>query len=167
MRHLVFLFSVFVLSIFSSCISDAITDDDLKVMVGDNVPLFEVEMLNGETFSTHKMIGDTYLIIFFSVTCTDCMRQLPEVDKAYRQLERSNAVIAISRAEPSATVETFWQENSFVLPVAAATDRRIYELFAVQGVPRLYFIDRQGKIIYMSDDKVTMRAEEIAKLLNN
>lgn len=166
MRHLFLQFSVIVLSLLCSCISDAITEDDIKVQVGDNVPSLEVEMLNGETFSTSQMIGHTYLIMFFSTTCKDCLRQLPEVDKAYRKLGRHNAIIAISRAEATDIVEPFWRQNAFVLPVASTTDRRIYELFALQGVPRLYFVNQRGQIIYMSDDKTTLSADEIIKFLN-
>lgn len=167
MRHSFVLISVFVLSMFCSCISDAITEDDSKVQVGDKVPVFEVEMLDGETFSISQMQGHSYLIIFFSTTCTDCQRQLPEVDKAYRQVGRSDVILAISRGESAAIVAPFWQENSFALPVAATTDRRIYNLFALQGVPRLYFVDKQGRIKYMTNDKTTMGADEIINLLSN
>lgn len=156
---------IFLFLLFSSCVSDVVTEDIERVKVGDMVPTFSVETLTGETFSSAGMSGKSYLIMFFSTTCPDCQRQLPEVNQAYQQLGRIDAVIAISRAEAAETVATFWHDHNLLLPVAVPSDRNVYELFATRGVPRLYFVDSRGTIASMSDDGQFLKCDQICSYL--
>jgi peroxiredoxin len=134
--------------LFIGCSS--IEDDETKerVAVGDRVPLFSVEMVkDGErsTFSTSHLTGET-VIVFFSVKCGDCQRDLPKLNQYYLKHKDDPGfqMIAISRAEGEELVAPFWEEYELKIPYSAQNDRRIYELFASSKVPRVYFVSAQG-----------------------
>lgn len=128
----------------------SIEDDEAKerVAVGDRVPLFSVEMVkDGErsTFSTSHLTGET-VIVFFSVKCGDCQRDLPKLNQYYLKHKDDPGfqMIAISRAEGEDLVVPFWEEYGLQIPYSAQNDRRIYELFASSIIPRVYFVSAQG-----------------------
>ena len=128
----------------------SIEDDETKerVAVGDRVPLFSVEMVkDGErsTFSTSHLTGET-VIVFFSVKCGDCQRDLPKLNQYYLKHKDDPGfqMIAISRAEGEELVVPFWEEYGLQIPYSAQNDRRIYELFASSIIPRVYFVSAQG-----------------------
>ena len=134
--------------LFIGCSS--IEDDETKerVAVGDRVPLFSVEMVkDGErsTFSTSHLTGET-VIVFFSVKCGDCQRDLPKLNQYYLKHKDDPGfqMIAISRAEGEELVVPFWEEYGLQIPYSAQNDRSIYELFASSKVPRVYFVSAQG-----------------------
>lgn len=134
--------------LFIGCSS--IEDDETKerVAVGDHVPLFSVEMVkDGErsTFSTSHLTGET-VIVFFSVKCGDCQRDLPKLNQYYLKHKDDPGfqMIAISRAEGEDLVVPFWEEYGLQIPYSAQNDRRIYELFASSIIPRVYFVSAQG-----------------------
>ena len=119
-----------------------------RVKVGDRVPSFTADVVdNGvhTTFSTAHLTGET-VIVFFSTLCSDCQRELPELNDYYlrHKDETGFQMIAISRAEGEDMVAPFWEEYDLQIPYSAQTDRRIYDLFASSIVPRVYFISAQG-----------------------
>ena len=130
----------------------SIEDDETKerVVVGDRVPLFSVEMVkDGErsTFSTAQLTGET-VIVFFNTTCPDCQRDLPKLNQYYlkHKADEGFQMVAISRAEGEDAVAAYWKDNGLQIPYSAQNDRRIYELFASSIIPRIYFVSAQGVV---------------------
>lgn len=128
----------------------SIEDDETKerVVVGDRVPLFSVEMVkDGErsTFSTAQLTGET-VIVFFNTTCPDCQRDLPKLNQYYlkHKADEGFQMVAISREEGEEDVAAYWKDNGLQIPYSAQNDRRIYELFASSIIPRIYFVSAQG-----------------------
>ncbi len=128
----------------------SIEDDETKerVVVGDRVPLFSVEMVkDGErsTFSTAQLTGET-VIVFFNTTCPDCQRDLPKLNQYYlkHKADEGFQMVAISREEGEEDVAAYWKDNGLQIPYFAQNDRRIYELFASSIIPRVYFVSAQG-----------------------
>ena len=128
----------------------SIEDDETKerVVVGDRVPLFSVEMVkDGErsTFSTAQLTGET-VIVFFNTTCPDCQRDLPKLNQYYlkHKVDEGFQMVAISREEGEEDVAAYWKDNGLQIPYSAQNDRRIYELFASSIIPRVYFVSAQG-----------------------
>ena len=125
-------------------------EDDVteRVHVGDRLPSFAVEMVTdglSSTFSTSHLTGET-VIVFFSVKCGDCKRELPELNDYYLRHKDDPGfqMIAISRAEGEDLVAPFWEEYGLQIPYSAQTDRHIYELFASSVIPRVYFVSAEG-----------------------
>ncbi len=119
------------------------------VLVGDKLPDFEALMYDGSTVKTSDLAGTTSLIIFFDTDCKDCRATLPEVERLYREIgigagdgsSEETRFVSISRGEDAETVAAYWGGNGLTLPFSATGDRKIYDLFATNTVPRVYISD--------------------------
>lgn len=110
---------------------------------GDALPEFSVTTTTGEIVTNRTFEGKEGYIVFFTTECEDCRRELPEMEKKYRELmagEDADKIvfICISRAEGAETVEKYWRDNGFTMPVAPQTDREVYDKFASSGIPRMF-----------------------------
>lgn len=127
----------------------AVSDDEPelveRVRVGDAVPSFTVEVVDGTRRSTfhaqRSTLQGTTVIVFFNTSCKDCQRDLPLLNQYYLQHkdEPDFQLVAISREEDEASVAAFWADNGLQMPYSAQTDRSIYNLFATSIIPRIYF----------------------------
>lgn len=116
--------------------------------VGDHLPSFSITMNDGRTLTTEDFIGKSSVIIFFNTSCTDCQRELPILNARYltEEPDTSTLWVCISREEGDASVQTFWKHHNISIPYSAQEDRRIYNLFAKSGIPRIFCADRKGII---------------------
>lgn len=144
--HILSLLILLCATLCVACFHEDADDYDV-VHVGDPVPHFVVTLTDGTTYDSSLRDGRGATIIFFSTTCSDCQRELPLLDARYRQGDYADQhVLCISREESPEAVATFWHDHDLTLPVAPQTDRRIYNLFATMGVPRIYTVNAQGII---------------------
>lgn len=159
------LFSILFISLFVSCIKQKLPE---RIQVGEQLPPFQVNTLNEETISNETLTGKSGLIVFFSTTCPDCHKQIPEIESAYKETSGEKTIIAIAREEATETVSRHWQEKEYTIPVAAPGNRDIYNLFDRghgSGVPLLIFFDKEGTVTDTADDKKFLKANEILKIL--
>lgn len=129
---------------FTGCVNER-EEPVWSLQVGDRLPEFEITLNNGDMVMTESLRGSESVIVFFNTSCGDCRRELPEIQKLYDECILQNRpirFICISREEGAASVAKFWNENHFTMPYSAQTDRRIYNLFASSGIPRLYEVDK-------------------------
>ena len=120
-----------------SCIKDKQTGNDLAV--GSRVPDFSVVMNDGSTISGASLRNGVSCIIFFYTGCPDCQKTLPAVQRIYDEYSGQGVSFAlISREESDDTISPYWQSNGYTMPYSAQSDRKVYELFAMTRVPRVY-----------------------------
>lgn len=129
-----------IIVICAACVTEK--DDPVwSLVVGDELPEFAVTLNDGETITTQGLRGKESVIIFFTTSCSDCQRELPEYQRWYDELRSESKEVnffCISREEGSASVEAYWQAHGFTMPYSAQPDRKVYNLFASSGVPRVY-----------------------------
>lgn len=126
-----------------------------NVQVGEKVPDFSVTMSDGTKVSNQDLIGYNSLIMFFNVECGDCKKELPIVNTFYKehQNDADFKVVCISREQTQLeSIPKFWQENNLVLPYSPQDTRTIYNIFAKNIIPRLYFCNKSGKVVSMFSD---------------
>lgn len=155
----VFLFAVL------SCVKDPAGK---RIQPGESLPAFSVTTLEGKTVSTSDLLGKPSVVVFFSTTCPDCHRQLPEIESAWFAADGNVNVLTIARDEDRETVSTFWSKKGFTMPCAAPGDRRVYDLFdrgSRSGVPLLFLCDTLGTVVRVADDTETISSNEIISIL--
>lgn len=140
------------------CVTDehhdeADADATSIVRVGDQLPDFSVEVIDGSSrtlFNIGNLEGMT-VIVFFHTGCVDCQRELPELNSYYlrHQKEPGFRMVAIAREESEESIADFWQQHNLSIPYSPQTDRRIYNLFATQYIPRVYICSAQGIVLWM------------------
>lgn len=134
-------------------------DTDL-VGVGDHLPSFSVEVVNGAdryTFSSDALTGPT-VIVFFNTSCSDCQRELPVLNDYYLQhrSEPGFQMVAIAREETEESIRAFWEAHELSIPYSPQSDRSVYNLFATITIPRVYFSSHTGLITWVGIEKFTL-----------
>jgi len=138
--------------------SDDSDDIENYVGVGDAIPQFTIHEDDGSTFDSSTLHGKKTALLFFNTGCSDCERELPVIEKAWRVLKDDPDVVfvTIARGQTVQDTETYWQEHQLTLPRFHDPKRAVFQLFANNYVPRLYLIDGEGRVQWMSIEKFNL-----------
>ncbi len=131
------------------CSAGCIRDDEPEekgLQAGESLPEFTVTLANGEVISNDGFNGRQGAILFFSLDCADCKRELPRMESAYRTKSAESSgddfiFLCISRDDSREAIENYWLDNDVTMPVAAESRKDIYSMFAESGVSRLYIVE--------------------------
>ncbi len=120
------------------------------VKVGDAVPQFTVEKLDGTQFNIAEHMGEVVWINFWATWCPPCREELTRVqsDIIDHFAGQDFTFIPISRGEDAETVKAFLEENGYGFVPGLDTDESVYGLFASQYIPRNFIIDQDGKVAF-------------------
>ena len=146
--------SLLVLFWLSSTATKAQSSENIDYLKeGDYIPEFSIPLGNGDTLSSVALKGKTIVVVFFATWCPPCLKELPHVQKEiwekYRDRENFRLLV-IGREHTLEDIIQFKQKNNYTFPCIADADRSIFSVFAKQNIPRMYLIDKEGKIIKMS-----------------
>jgi peroxiredoxin len=152
MKKFIFLFTFMMLAL-STIKSQEQEEDSDKVKTGDSMPAFTIVSDNGKQTSSSEFRGNVLLITMFATWCPSCQLEMAEIEKSlwpkFKDV-KGFALLAIGREHSDAELIEYNQTKGFTFPLYPDKDRKIFDLFAVQFIPRTYLINREGKIIYMT-----------------
>lgn len=129
----------------AGCVGDP--EPESRVSVGDPVPVFEVTLNDGSTFGRTQMAGKTTRLVFFNTDCADCRRELPLLQREADAAGPATQYVCIAREEDAETIAAYWADNALTMPWSPQPDRRVYSLFATSGIPRVYTIGPDLRIL--------------------
>lgn len=153
-----------VLTVLSGCIKERQTGADLKV--GDSLPDFEVMMNDGTVVTDGLLRESVSIVMFFHTSCPDCQQTLPQMQKVYDEYASKGVrIVLISRDESRQSIESFWQEKLLKMPYSAQNDRKVYEKFARERIPRGYVNEKGGTIRYIFTDNPNPTYDDIRSAL--
>jgi peroxiredoxin len=120
--------------------------------VGQQVPEIAWVTLDGQKFDAKTLSGKVVLINFFAIWCGPCMQEMPHLQKEVFQKFKDNnfVMVAIGREHNDTELKEFRKKREFTIPIAADPERKIYNRFATQYIPRSYVIAADGKIAFQS-----------------
>ena len=163
----VYIFLVLLL-VLCGCINDK-EPDGIEVKVGDYLPDFSVTMSNGEKIETGNLIGSVGLIMFFNTNCQDCRKELPVIQEVwdYYYGNKKVKIVLISREESQEEIKKYWEENNLSMNYSPQRNRYVYNLFAKTLIPRIYIYDKEGKVIFASDDSNLPTSQTLIKIIDS
>ncbi len=144
------------------------SEDPGHLKIDEPLPEFTLYTITGQNMCTADFLGKPSVIVFFSTTCPDCHKQLPEIQYSYNFNENIVNFIAIAREEDAIKVQTLWNQTGYTLPVSAPGTRTLYNLFdrdSGTGVPQLYITDKNGIVKAFASDKTLLYAKDINEIL--
>lgn len=124
-------------------------DENAIAKVGDPVPAFIVQMVDGTTVDIASLRGKVVVVNFWATWCPYCVAELKVVqEKMIDRLANDDLVfLAIAREEGLDKVLPFREQAGYTFPMGIDPDRSIFDRFAKNSIPRNYVIDRQGTIV--------------------
>lgn len=116
---------------------------------------FSLKDQYGNSHSLSEYKGKTVLLIFWATWCPDCLEELPDIERLYKeyQLEKNENIVILGINTPNREVETdvkgitaFMKKNNYTFPTLMDEDGKVFEAYDIRTYPTTYFIDRNGKI---------------------
>lgn len=120
--------------------------------VGHTAPTFSVQMTDGTSRSSDDLRGKVVVVNFFATWCGPCVLELPHLQRLYDKFRADSRfdMLVIGREETPESVQAFLREHEWNFPAAADPERKAFDRFADNGIPRVYVIDPDGKIAFQS-----------------
>lgn len=157
--------SVLVLSLALSSLAHAGLD------VGDAPPDLLGTSQHGEPVRVSDHRGKVVVVTFWASWCGYCLKEMPILEGLQRAVGRDRMeVVAINLEEPPRTYRAIMRQLEDVgLTMTHDRDGTIADAFGVEAVPRLFMIDKAGRLAYLhtgySEDSLPMIVEAANALL--
>lgn len=144
----ILLFSTFLLAQETKPAS-AVKPGNFLTEIGQQVPAFEVESIDGVSISNKDLEGKIVLLNFWATWCGPCIREFPELNEfASKQDPELFQVMAFARGEDKMKVEKFRANNDYGFTFVSDLDKSVYSNFAEKSIPRNVVINAKGEIIF-------------------
>ena len=118
---------------------------------------FTLTDLNGKSWTLKDLRGKVVLLNFWATWCPPCRKEMPDLEALYRRLKPQGFVILGISDEEAAKIEPFINQQGITYPVLLDPGRKVNELFQIQGIPKTFVYDREGKIVAQSIDMRTQK----------
>jgi peroxiredoxin len=82
---------------------------------------------------------------------------MPDLETLYERFESQGLVILGISDEESSKVEPFIRERKVTFPILLDAGRKVNEAFIVEGIPKSFVYDREGKLVAQSIDMRTQK----------
>ena len=125
--------------------------DDSKRQRAD----FTLSDLQGKSWHLRELKGKVVLVNFWATWCPPCRKEMPDLDALYQKFKDQGLVVLAIDDEEAAKVAPFITERKISYPVLLDPGRKVNEAFVVEGIPKSFVYDRDGKLVAQSIDMRT------------
>lgn len=140
-------------------------EDMQQVNIGGMAPNFELTTPDGKKLSLYDLRGHIVLLDFWASWCAPCLAEVPNLKAIYEKYHGKGLnILGVSLDEKETAWKSAierkgltWQHVSSLKGWKCPVAQR----FKVTGIPRMYIIDAQGKIIAQD-----LRGEKLAKKMD-
>lgn len=139
--------------------------------VGVSAVDFTLKDQYGRVHTLSKYRGKTVILIFWATWCPDCLEELADIEKLYKEYQKAKKedVIILGVNTPNREPETdidgitiFMEKNQYTFPTVMDRDGSIFEAYQILTYPTTYIIDPEGKI--KDCIKAVMHYEEMKRI---
>ncbi len=129
----------------------ALEADDAKREKAD----FSLTDLQGKTWHLRDLKGQVVLVNFWATWCPPCRKEMPDLQALYDKYYDQGFVVLSISDEDAAKVSPFIAERRITYPVLLDPGRKVNDAFVVEGIPKSFVYDREGKLVAQSIDMRT------------
>lgn len=117
--------------------------------VGDPIPGFDTQLLDGRTLAAADLAGRPLLVVFWATWCPVCQKEMPLLDALHKRYRaRGFEILAVSIDAERLEVDEFRREHRVGFPVAMRSARHS-EIFGITKTPpRFFLVDRRGRLAF-------------------
>ena len=126
-------------------------------------PDFVMLNQNGETVRLSDYFGKPIVLNFWATWCYYCKEEMPDFNEAYGEhddIQFMMVNVTDGYQETLETAKNYIEEQSFSFPVFFDTETEAASLYGLTGLPKTYFIDKNGNLIAHGNGMLTRDALE-------
>lgn len=129
---------------------------------------FRVAALAGGKLESKSLEGKIVLFNFWATWCPPCKREMPSIETLWKSLKNEPfTILAVSTGEKQKTVAKFIAENAYSFPIYLDESSALGRLYATQGIPTTYLLNKQGLAIAGVVGSVDYANPELLKALKS
>jgi peroxiredoxin len=117
---------------------------------------FTLTDLQGKTWTLSDLRGKVVLVNFWATWCPPCRKEMPDLQALYDNFRDQGLVILAISDEETGKVTPFLAERKITYPVML-DGGKVHTLFQVEGIPKSFVYDRDGKLVAQSVDMRTRK----------
>ena len=116
---------------------------------------FTLTDLQGKTWHLQDLRGKIVLVNFWATWCPPCRKEMPDLQALYDRHKDQGLVILAISDEDASKVRPFLVDRQISYPVMLDPGRKVHDLYQVEGIPKSFVYNREGKMVAQSIDMRT------------
>jgi len=120
-------------------------------------PEFTLKDLSGKSWTFSGLRGKVVLVNFWATWCPPCRKEMPDLETLFQRFASKGFVVLGISDEEEVKVEPFIRERRISFPVLLDPGRKANGMFVVEGIPKSFVYDREGKLVAQSIDMRTQK----------
>jgi len=125
--------------------------DDAKREKAD----FTLTDMQAKLWHLADLKGRVVLVNFWATWCPPCRKEMPDLQALYDKYKDQGFIVLAISDEEAAKVTPFLAERKISYPVLLDPGRKVNESFVVEGIPKSFVYNREGKLVAQSIDMRT------------
>jgi peroxiredoxin len=118
---------------------------------------FTLKDLSGNKVTLSRLRGKIVVVNFWATWCPPCRKEMADLDAIYTHFQPEGLVILSISSENSLQVNSFIQGALYHPTVLIDDGGKVAKQFHVEGIPRTFVFDREGKLVAQATDMRTQR----------
>ncbi len=116
---------------------------------------FTLTDIQGNSWTLSSLKGKVVIVNFWATWCPPCRKEMPDLNAFAAQFKDQGLVILAISDEDMATVKPFIDKAGYTYPILLDPSRKINTLYHIDGIPKSFIYNREGKLVAQSIDMRT------------
>jgi thiol-disulfide isomerase/thioredoxin len=132
--------------------AETLANDDADVEKAD----FTLKDLHNKKYTLSELRGKIVMVNFWATWCGPCRLEMPELDQLYTHFQAQGLVVLSITDEEPFKVSSFIAPTGYHPPVLIDSGGAVHKQFHIEGIPRTFVLNREGKLVAEAIDQRTM-----------
>jgi len=111
--------------------------------------------LSGKPLTLRGLRGHVVLVNFWATWCPPCRKEIPDLAALYSGFTSHGLVILGISDETADKVAPFVKTQKVPYPILLDPGDKVHKLFSVEGIPKSFLYDREGRLVATAIDMRT------------
>ena len=118
---------------------------------------FTLRDLHNKKVTLSDLRGKIVMVNFWATWCGPCRLEMPDLDLLYTHFQPQGLVVLSISDEDAFKVGSFFATSTYHPTVLLDPGGKVHKEFHIEGIPRTFLFDRQGKLVAEAIDQRTQR----------